>query len=223
MGKIVSVLAGILLILFLFWPIKEEVTVTGFSWNRTITIEEERTVKEEDWSVPYGARIYDEKWEFKEYTTVIDHYETITEEKSRQVVDHYDTKYVYTDNGNGTFTEDSYDVPVYATEYYTETTEVPVYKQEAVYDTKYYYEIDKWFVTEDYQSSGNDKNPYWNDNYILQNNESDTKRNGIYYVEYDNQETKRISFDEWNLLEIGDGFLLTKNRLGLIYSKEAID
>lgn len=252
LGKLAFGLISIGLLLFLFFPIKETVTITGFSWDRTITVEEERTVQESGWSVPSGGRVYEEREELKEYITVLDHYdtvtelksrevldyyETVTETKSRQVISHYDTTYTYQDNGNGTFTEVSHQTPVYTTEYYTETyqepvyrteyyTEIrqePVYRQDPVYATKYYYEIERWFDTEDYESSGFDQAPHWNDSYVLKSNERDEKRSENYFVHYTDESTEKLPFEEWVSLEVGDGFVLTKNRLGIVYSKEKMD
>ena len=45
------------------------------------------------------------------------------------MIDHYETYYTYSDNGDGTFSEEAHKRPVYTTEYYTETVEQPVYKQ----------------------------------------------------------------------------------------------
>lgn len=208
--------------LFLFWPIKEQVTVTGHSWERNISIEEERTVKEDGWSVPSGGRIYDEQREIRSYKNVVDHYETVVEQKSRRVIDHYDTSYSYKDNGNGTFTPVKEKTPVYKTEYYTETKQKPVYRQEPVYDTKYYYEIEKWFIVDNYLSSGNGKEPYWNENYILGEKERDIMRSEYYYIHYDNEKSQQVNYEKWSAIKEGDYYLLTKNRLGITYSAELI-
>jgi len=232
---------------FLLWPIKETRYVTGFSWNRTVTIEEERTVKEDGWSVPSGGRVYDEKTEIRSYRDVIDHYETVTEQKSRRVLSHYETvteqksrrvishyDTSYRDNGNGTFTEqrnpvyttefytESHQEPVYKTEYYTETHQEPVYRDEPVYDTRYYYEIEKWFDVEDYPSAGQDKAPYWNTSYVLSDKERDSKREENYFVYYDDNSKTKVSYGEWNQIELGDGYELTKNRLGITYKQKEI-
>lgn len=206
-----------------FWPLKEEVRVESFSWERNITIEEEKTVQESGWSVPSGGRVYAEKEEFKEYIQVLDHYETVVETKSRQVIDYYDTIYTYSDNGNGTFTQHSHKTPVYKTEYYTETHQKPVYREEAVYATKYYYEIERWYDAENSYSSGKDQKPYWNTNYILKENERDINRTEKYTVYYDNKDYENLSYDKWINMTVGDGFILTKCRLGIIYSKKAIN
>lgn len=194
----------------LFYPHKETVTVTGFEWARNISIEDLRTVQESDWSVPSGGRVYKEQTELKTYVSVIDHYETKTETKSRQVIDHYDTEYSYSDNGNGTFTEHTKQVPVYKTEYYEETHQEPVYRQDPVYATKYYYDIDKWFDSgRDYPSSGTDKNPYWNTDYTLAEKERDTDRTEKYTVFYDNGKSDDLKLDDWLNRNVGDQYKRT--------------
>ena len=107
------------------------------------------------------------------------HYKTVTEQKSRQVLDHYDTSYSYSDNGNGTFKQHENRTPVYHTEYYTESNQEPVYRQDPVFQTKYYYEIERWVDKDSYESSGTDKSPYWNETYLpLADNERDEERSG---------------------------------------------
>lgn len=209
-------------------------------------------MKEDGWSVPFGGRVYDEKSEFHHYEQVLDHYETITEQKSRQVIDHYETKTVqksrtvivdydvsYTDNGNGTFTEhktpvygteyytDTEEQPVYKTEYYEESHQEPVYRQEPVYQTKYYYEIDKWFTDYTSDSSGYDKSPYWNMNYTLEENERDSLRYEnyyIYYIDEDGDQNKvSSSYDEWVEVDYGDQVIITTSRIGIDYKVESVE
>lgn len=206
----------------LFYPHKETVTVTGFEWARNISIEDLRTVQESDWSVPSGGRVYKEQTELKTYVSVIDHYETKTETKSRQVIDHYNTEYSYSDNGNGTFTEHTKQVPVYKTEYYEETHQEPVYRQDPVYATKYYYDIDKWFDSgRDYPSSGTDQNPYWNTDYTLAEKERDTDRTEKYTVFYDNGKSDDLKLDDWLNRNVGDQYKRTYCLL-FIYKTEEL-
>lgn len=206
----------------LFYPHKETVTVTGFEWARNISIEDLRTLQESDWSVPSGGRVYKEQTELKTYVSVIDHYETKTETKSRQVIDHYDTAYSYSDNGNGTFTEHTKQVPVYKTEYYEETHQEPVYRQDPVYATKYYYDIDKWFDSgRDYPSNGTDQNPYWNTDYTLAEKERDTDRTEKYTVFYDNGKSDDLKLDDWLNRNVGDQYKRTYCLL-FIYKTEEL-
>lgn len=219
---IVAIL-GIFSIIYLFMPITKYITVDGFSWNRNIIIEEERTVCEHDWIVPYGGRVYDTAWEISGYEQVFDHYETQYESRSEQVLDHYETHYDYVDNGDGTFTEYPYDVPVYRTEYYDEPYDVPIYRDEPVYDIMYYYEIDRWFDVYTSESYGTDKNPYWNEDYILGEYERDTKRLEYYYVHYDDGSENSVDYNKWLNMQIGDNYKIVKNRLGIIYSQTQLD
>ena len=59
---------------------------------------------------------------------VLDHYEEVEVQRSRRVVDHYEIYYTYEDDGNGQMIEVPHERPVYKTEYYTETVQMPVYK-----------------------------------------------------------------------------------------------
>lgn len=203
---------GLIIVLFLvLMPKNDVLNVVGVSWERTINIEELRTVKEDDWSVPSGGRVLYTKEEIHHYDKVIDHYETVTEQKSRQVIDHYETKTRtlsrqvvdhyeevvtgYKDLGNGYFEEqtrrepvykteyyeESYQEPVYRTEYYEESHEEPVYKDVPVYKTKYYYEIDRWFYKDKVVTSGNDKEPIWGE-VVLGNLEREGKRTEVYTI-----------------------------------------
>lgn len=201
----------------LFWPHTKIVTITDLSWNRCITVEEQKTIKESNWSVPSGGRVYKTKREFKCYRDVLDHYETVSKQKSRQVIDHYDISYTYEDNGNGTARQIEHKTPVYKTEYYTETEREPVYRQEPVYATKYYYEIDRWYKVQDYKSEGNDHEAYWNTDYTLNKKERDTTRSEKYYVHYNTGKKKTMSYDDWMSTNIGDSKTLTYCWLGITY------
>lgn len=188
---IVGLICFISLIIFLLLPKDKILTITEMSWNREIEIQEEITVDESGWFLPVGARLHYTKLEFHHNEKVIDHYETVTEQKSRQVIDHYKTvteqksRQVidgyeevvtgYRDLGNGFAEEitttrpiykteyytETHQEPVYKTEYYTETHEEPVYRNEPIYQTKYYYEIDKWVYKRSINTSGTDKSPYF--------------------------------------------------------------
>lgn len=221
-GILLSIIMMIVLCVLGFYPIKKTVTVTGFSWERSIIIQEERTVAEDDWSVPPGGRVYDTREEIRGYESVLDHYETRYETKTREVYDHDEVYYTYEDNGNGTFTEIEHSSPVYRTETYTEPYQEPVYRQEPVWDTKYYYEIERWFDADTYESSDDDKNPYWNSDYKLSPNQRDTKRYETYLVHYSDGTQDEVPYTEWNNIAIGDGYEITYCRLGIVYKKQSI-
>lgn len=221
--KAAAIVTAIIAVLsVMFFPYKKVVTVKSFAWERNISLEEYRTVQESDWNVPEGGRVYDEKTEIKSYVSVVDHYETVWETKTREVFDHNETSTTYSDNGNGTFTEHTTTTPVYRTETYQESHEEPVYRQDPVYATKYYYDIDKWVDTgNDYPSSGKDHKPYWNEDYKpMADNIRDTDRSETYTVKLDNGKTQEKSYSEWKNMKIGDTKEQTTCLVGIVYSEK---
>ena len=221
--KAAAIVAAIIAVLsVMFFPYKKVVTVKSFAWERNISLEEYRTVQESDWNVPEGGRVYDEKTEIKSYVSVVDHYETVWETKTREVFDHNETSTTYSDNGNGTFTEHTTTTPVYRIETYQESHEEPVYRQDPVYATKYYYDIDKWVDTgNDYPSSGKDHKPYWNEDYKpMADNIRDTDRSETYTVKLDNGKTQEKSYSEWKNMKIGDTKEQTTCLVGIVYSEK---
>ena len=218
-----SIWAAVSLVIFvvalLFWPIKEKTIVNGFSWSRNIVIEEERTFNESGWSIPAGARVYKTNKEVYDYKDVLDHYEYKEVTKTHKEYSHDEITYDYIDNGNGTTTEVKYSEPIYVDVEYTETEEVPVYRKEPVYKTKYYYEIDRYIDIYESKSAGNDKNPYWNESYELKNKQRDTERYENYVVKYDNGDSCNLGYNQWLDTKLGDTVEITKCRLGLVYKQ----
>lgn len=145
--------------IWLFWPVTREAQVKGFSWQYTINIDQYTECHEDDWSLPYGAKLEYTREEIHHYDQVLDHYETKTRQCSRTVQDGYDTS--YRDLGNGQV--EVVQTPRYRTEYYTETYEEPVYVSVPVYRTKYYYEIGRWLVKDHLITSGEDRSTYWHE------------------------------------------------------------
>lgn len=221
---LVSIFTIVGLIIGLF-PIKETTIVTGFSWNRCVYVEEYKTFEESGWTLPADARLQYSQTEFYAYQSVLDHYETKTRQASRQVLAGYESHSSYSDNGNGTFTEHTYQTPVYKTEYYTETYQEPVYRDEPVYKTKYYYEIDRWTVINEYPSSGNDKEPYWNTDYVLNKKQRDSNRKETYKITYTSEkDTYELptDYETWKSAKEGDYVIITKCLFGIVYNRSEL-
>ena len=204
---------------FLFAPKEKEFTITGVSWEREIRVEDYKPYVESDWSIPSGGRYLSEQLEVHHYEQVLDHYETVTEQKSEQVVDHYETVVVgYQDLGNGYAEEITENRPVYRTEYYTETHEEPVYRQDPVYQTKYTYEIYKWKYERSEKSNGTDKNPYWAE-VNLRDNERESGRFEKYYIDYidekENSHSYTIDYEHWQEIDIGTTIRAKVNAFGI--------
>ena len=209
-----------LLAIFFLWPHTVSESITGFDWQRTVYVEELKTFSESGWTLPAGARQTDSRMEFYGYQQVFDHYETVYETRIRQVLDHYESSYTYTDNGNGTFSEHEVRTPVYRNETYQEPVQQAVYRNEPVYQRKYYYDIDRWEVVGQYDTSGSDHDPYWSTEYTLTSNQRDTDRTESYYTTYNDTDRQRVSYDQWASQDIGDGIYVTSCRLGIEYSRK---
>lgn len=219
--KLSAVFGAILfLVLFIFMliPREDTLTINELKWKRSISIEEERTVSESGWSVPSRGRVYKTKNEIHHYDSVIDHYETVEETKTREVIDRYED-YVsgYRDLGNGYFEEIISSRPVYRTETYIETRQKPVYIQVPIYKTKYYYKIDKWFVCRSVDTSGSDKEIYWG-TVTLKDGEREGSKSESFVIVAKNKKDKTVSynidFDRWSSLNVGDVVNVKINLLG---------
>lgn len=157
--KVTLILFTVLTVIFAFIApiVPTSAEVTGYEWERSISLEEYKNVDENGWILPQEANLHYTREEIKEYVQVLDHYETKTRQVSRQVQDGYDT--TYQDLGNGQFKEVK--TPRYKTVWETETYEEPVYRREPVYATKYYYDIDKWVKIKPIETMGIEHEAFW--------------------------------------------------------------
>ena len=208
--KIGSIIAGIIFLVWLFFPITREAKIEGFRWQRTIAIEEYKLCHESDWSVPSGGKITSQKEEIHHYDKVLDHYETKTRQVSERVLDHYDTH--YKDLGNGQAKVEK--TPVYKTVYHTETYEEPVYRSVPVYRTKYYYDIGRWKEVDSLITSGTDQKPYWKESTLpssVSNPNYGDRKLGNRKEDYDvvikdgkgRYQFVSYSYADWKQLELG--------------------
>lgn len=209
---IISITLSILFVAGLvgiFIPKEREVTILELGWNREITVESLETFEENGWSLPSGARLRYTAIEFHHYEQVFDHYETRTREVAKErIVGYEDYVAGHQDLGNGYFEEIIASRPIYETYYEQEIYEEAVYRDEPVYQTKYYYDIDRWTYNKSIKTSGNDKNNvYWGE-ITLRNGEREGSRKEEYYanVVYKNGKEDRISFDfeTWNTINVNE-------------------
>jgi len=191
--------------------------VSAVNWQRSVQIEENTLMHESDWTLPQGAEQTDARREIHHYENVVDHYENVPVERSRRVLDHYETEYSYVDKGNGYYEEVTHRVPVYTTEYYTEYVRQPVYRQEARYQTKYYYDIWRWVATRIVRSEGTDHAPYWPDP-GLGEREREGDRDEKYTFTVTDKDgrttTYRLAQSVWEGLDVGQEVSITSRRSG---------
>jgi hypothetical protein len=161
-----GLLALIGLVLYLAAPKKQDLTVTGFHWTRTIAVEELRPVTESAWEgeVPAGARILGSSREVHH----VDHIQTGTRTRTRTVSERVQTgtekvKVGTRDLGNGYFEDVYEDRPVYEDRSREESYEEPVYRDQPVYRRRFRYEIEKWLPGREAKAEGQDRSPAWPD------------------------------------------------------------
>ncbi len=203
-----------LLLLFIGWlykPVTREGEITGFEWDRSITVEEYMKSRESDWYVPNGAEVLSSSREIRSYRRVLDHYETKTKKVAKRVQDGYDIS--YKNLGNGQFKEVK--KPKYKTVYEKKTVKEPVYRQEPIYDTKYYFNIDRWKAVDSLFTSGDDQNPKWAETDLPTSVESpkygdkrQAERKETYraIIKDDKGNEKKVEYDyeKWKNLKVGD-------------------
>ena len=215
---ILSVIALIAGIVCLFIPRTEVITVNDFKWERNIDIEELRTVNESDWYLPSNARLKYTRAEISRYENVVDHYERESRQVAKQRIARYE-EYVsgHRDLGNGYFEEIKSRRPIYETYYETEYYDKPIYRQEPVYQIKYYYEIDKWFFKRNIKTQGMNKDPYWGE-FVLNGNERVSTKKESYYIIATDKKGKikeiLVKYETWNDLKTGQSVKMKKSIFG---------
>lgn len=206
--------AGLLFSIF-SKPKNANVQIADKSWERSVEVEAMQTVQQSDWNVPDGGRVYDQRREIHHYQQVVDHYEERSREVAVRVYDGEDYYTVDVNNGDGTFTEETRSRPRYRTEYQTEYYDAPVYRDEPVYQTKYYYDLDIWPVARTETTSGKDDEPYWPE-LSLRENEREGASHEVYSIEVEELQKKNtanktftLPQDEWEKLKIGEALDIT--------------
>lgn len=194
-----------------------DLTVSALSWERNIQIEENIQYSESGWALPDTAELTSQRQELHHYDSVLDHYEDVEVQRSRRVLDHYETYYTYNDLGNGHFEQVENQRPVYETEYYTETVQQPVYVQVPRYATKYYYTIWRWTPTRVATASGSDHNAAWPEPNLADNERTGNRAEDYRFTVRDKKDqssTYRLAEADWRNLNVGDTLAITSKRTG---------
>lgn len=183
-------LAAVFLVWLIGRPREETLTVTGFRWERTLAIEELRTVEEQGWEgeIPGGASILSQSREIHHRNRVQIGTETRTRTVSERVqVGTERVKVGERDLGNGYFEDIYEDQPVYEEQEREETYEEPVFREDPVYRTRYRYQVDKWMPGREVRVDGQDLAPLWPDP-GLRSNEREAKREEVYEVLFEDKD-----------------------------------
>ncbi|MBO4854954.1 hypothetical protein J5500_00930 [Candidatus Saccharibacteria bacterium] len=196
------IVAAIIGLIMIFVPKERYITVTGVDWQRNIVVEEYRTVRESDWSVPSGGRTVYTQREIHHYDHVIDHYDKVRHERT-VVVGSHEEVVGYRDLGNGYFEEQTRTVYDYDTEVYY--TDEAVYRDDPVYRTKYYYDIERWVYDHTVKASANDKEPYWPEVKLADNQRANGRSEsyGITALYKDKESHYTLDYKDWSDISIG--------------------
>ncbi len=191
-----------------FLPKSKNVSIVSKDWQTVTDVEVFKAVQENDWSLPEGAYDVSQKTEIRSYNRVLDHYEKRERTYYEKVLDHYDTEVSYRDMGNGYFEEEEHQVPVYVDVERTEIYDEPIYRQEPVYDTKYYYTIDKWVLDHEERLSGSgDEVRYYSERLSGNLRTGDTSAEyTVTLLEKDKEKTYPVAEDVWMSMKVGEEY-----------------
>lgn len=197
------------------------VVVTSLVWERQVSVEEYRTVREQDWSIPVGGREVRNFEDVFRYEDKFSHYADVSSTVTTVIKlpdkdgGTYDCSTV-TKNGNGTFTKTKKtcnypDIPQSTVSSWVEHEQVAVSVSAPVYKTKYVYDIERWvhsrWVADSKEAGGElGIKPYWPEVTDLSQNERvGSGRQQKYTVTYSygdgKTETKELPEAIWSKLK----------------------
>ncbi|EIJ40939.1 hypothetical protein BegalDRAFT_0012 [Beggiatoa alba B18LD] len=182
-------IAGLLLLLVgggiaIFWTKNVALTLTAYSWERAIEIEDYKARDDSAWcdAVPSAAYNVSRKSEIKSYQQVPDG-ESCT---ARRV-----------DQGDGTFR--------------TEDVCQPKYRSEPIYADKCYYSINRWQFSRAVTTEGVNHSPQWGSFQLKGNGsnclgcEREGKRTGAYYLHLTDKKNEYrcdVAEKQWQSVEL---------------------
>jgi hypothetical protein len=206
---IVALISIAALLYFIFKPREVDLKVEGFKWERTIRVEEFKTLTESGWEgeIPSDARVLSRKKEIHHVNKI----QVGTRQVTKTVTERKQTgtkkvKVGVKDLGNGYF-EDIYEnQPVYKDVQRQVVENEPVYRDDPVYATKITYQIDRWVPAAEKTKSGKDRMPKWPQ---LSAKERAADRKESFHIKFKDPDQKEYIYqakDEqhWKSFEMGD-------------------
>jgi hypothetical protein len=200
--------------LFFFKTHEVRATVSDFVWSQTVHIEEYQTFHEEGWSIPYGGRVTNQEIRLSGYVTITDGYTTESYPDTCYRSE-YRSRTCETDNGNGSFS--TYECGSSESVAYscTNTRSVPITHQEPVFNTWYYYDIDRWVTISNHPTSGNDHKPYYDEATPKGDLQRRVEIPGTYTVNFRCADpgnfSRNYDITEWRKMDYGQEVKVTVN------------
>jgi len=200
------------------------VTATERHWQRSVEVEQYRTLTDSGWDYPGDARVASSERRIRDYRTVIDSYRTELytdyETKYRAGSENYVCGSKTVDNGNGSFRVETKtctrSVQVPYQEPVQKSRQVPVTHQEPIYDDWYVYLYDRW-QTERWVSvsDATSSEVAWPEKFALRRNDGSIgserigdERRETYEVVYldanQNRHSENIRQEVWVRVQVGE-------------------
>lgn len=219
-GKKILIGVGviILIIAFLMWPRSFKVEVVRHTWERSIEIENNKLVTEEDWTIPATGNEINSFRAIHHYDKVFDHYENRTRNVRVQTGSE-SYKCGSINKGNGYFEDKYCERPTYSNQ--TESYREEVYRDVPVYKTKYRYTIYRWVKDHDINDKGSDKNAKW----PVEDFKTDKWREGKKTEKYTlflrdskgKEYNEVVDYNLWNKIEDNQQVEAKKNSMNVFY------
>jgi hypothetical protein len=211
----------LLILAILFWPRSFKVEVIKHTWERTVEIENNRPVSEEDWQVPAGGQMTGSFRAIHHYDKVFDHYENRT--RNRRVVAGTESyKCGKISKGNGYF-EDKY-CTRNRYENRSETYQESIYRNVPAYRTKYRYTIFRWLKDHTLNDKGSGKNSRWPSENLKDQSWREGKKTEKYTLFYRDKKgreyNEEVDYPLWNKVDDGQQLSARKNSVGVFYGIE---
>jgi hypothetical protein len=191
-------------------PSQIPVTVSGFGWERSVVVEEQKAVRKQAWEVPQGGHIISQARAFHHNEDIF----VRNEQRTRQVCENVQTGTTSyncgsRDLGNGYFEDKTCTRPVYSQQCHSESYQEPIYRQEPRYATQYTFDIDEWVQVSQPSLARQNHTPVW-PQVKLGNKQRTSDPQEHYSVTLQDKDGKTYSyaldFKRWESLKTGQPF-----------------
>lgn len=163
---------------FIFWPRTAEVRVESVSWTAEVRLQEYQYNQHSGWNLPAGADLVSAKNEVHHYDQVPDGTETEWYSESVCVDVYSHTDVTCYDDGSC----DRDDVYRESCTSESRSRQVQKYRDVPVYQTHYTYMVWEWVNTPSAVARGDDYEPRWPDDYLIDATHRESGRKMTYKV-----------------------------------------
>lgn len=223
MRPVFAVLAGMIaimsIVLSFTMDFKKEGLIEDLAWSRSIGIERIVTLAEAGWDRPIDAYDVASQRKIRTYKTVTIGYRTETRTSTERYQSGTESYSCGQESlGNGYFRTKTCTRATYSTRPVTTSHQVPITKEQPVWDTWYSYKVDRWRETRRVPAAGGDTEPEWPEITLEEGERAGVKKSSYTYVVSLDGERKsgKMELKEWTRLDEGDAVTVTTNFWGRV-------